>query len=352
MKTIKISRNRSIGANQPVFIIAEAGINHNGDLRLAKKMIDMAKSCKVDAIKFQTFKAEEFIADPRQTITYTSQGKVITESAIKMFKRYQFSEAEWKEISSYCRKRGIIFFSTPQNPSDLDMLLKITDMPIIKVGSDDLTNLELMKYYASKNKPMIISAGMAYLSEIGDAVSAIRREGNNKLAVLHCVASYPAKAEQVNMRKMNAIGKKFDLITGFSDHTEGIEACVVATAMNAKVIEKHFTLDRNLPGPDHWFSSDPEELKELVKAVRSAEMMMGSATLEPTKMELLTRKDARRSIVAKTDIKKGEPITDRTLEFKRPGTGLPPKYKDKIIGKKAARAIKKGKMIKKGDYIN
>jgi N-acetylneuraminate synthase/N,N'-diacetyllegionaminate synthase len=269
-----------------------------------------------------------------------------------MFKRYQFKESEWKEISSYCRKRGIIFFSTPQNPSDLDMLLKITDMPIIKVGSDDLTNLKLMRYYALKKKPMIISAGMAYLSEISDAVSAIRKAGNNKLAVLHCVASYPAKPEQVNMRKMNAIEDKFKVITGFSDHTEGIEACVVAAAMGAKIIEKHFTLDNNLPGPDHWFSSNPKELKELVQAVRKTEKMIGSNVIEPTSYELETRKDARRSIVARIDIKKREIFSDKTLEFKRPGTGLPPKLIDEILGKRAARTIKKGKMLKKNDYIN
>lgn len=352
MKTIRITNKLSIGERQPIFIIAEAGINHNGKVSTAKKMIDAAKQCGADAVKFQTFKAEEFISTLKQTITYKSRGKWITESAIKMFERYQFSEAEWKEISSYCRKKGILFFSTPQNPSDLDMLLRITDMPLIKVGSDDLTNLNLMKYYASKKKPMIISAGMAYPSEIGDAVSTIRKAGNDKLAVLHCVASYPAKPEQVNMRKMNTIGDKFKVITGFSDHTEGIEACVVAVAMGAKIIEKHFTLDHDLPGPDHWFSSDPEELKTLVTAVRKAELMMGSSKLEPTKMELLTRKDARRSIVAKININKGEIISDGTLEFKRPGTGLPPRLIEKIIGSKSTRTIKKGEMIKKGDYIN
>jgi N,N'-diacetyllegionaminate synthase len=345
MKAIRINKELSIGEGQPVFIIAEAGINHNGSVKMAKKMIDAAKRCGADAVKFQTFKAEEFISSPDQTISYTSQGKKITESAIKMFKRYQFSETQWKEVSSYCKKKNILFFSTPQNPSDLEMLLRITDMSIIKVGSDDLTNLELMKYYASKRKPMIISAGMAYPSEIADAVSAIRKAGNNKLAVLHCVASYPAKPEQVNMRKMNEIEERFNVIPGFSDHTEGIEACVVATAMGAKIIEKHFTLDRDLPGPDHWFSSDPEELKELVKAVRKTELMMGTSKLEPTKMEIRTRLDARRSIVARTNINKGDKITSGNIEFKRPGTGLAPKMKDKVLNRTATKNIKKGHLI-------
>ncbi len=348
MKTIRITDKLSIGEGRPVFIIAEAGINHNGRVKMAKRMIDTAKQCGADAVKFQTFKAEEFISSPAQTITYRSQGKKITESAIGMFRRYQFSEPEWKDICSYCKKKRMIFFSTPQNPSDLDMLLRITDMPIIKVGSDDLTNLELMKYYASKNKPMIISAGMAYQSEIADAVYTIRRTGNDKLAVLHCVASYPAKPEQVNMRKMNSIKDRFKIVTGFSDHTEGIEACVVAAAMGAKIIEKHFTLDRNLPGPDHWFSSDPEELKALVSAVRKAEVMLGTSKLEPTKMEIRTRMDARRSIVAKVKIKRGDKITPQNIEFKRPGTGLAPKMKDKILNMTAKRNIEKGQMITMG----
>ena len=170
MHRIKITTNRYIGHDEPCFIVAEVGINHNGDVILAKKMIDVAKECGVDAVKFQTFKAEEFVSNPDQTYTYKSQGKLVTESMLEMFKRYEFSEGEWKEIFNYCKNMNIICFSTPQNPSDLDFLLKTVDLSIIKVGSDDLTNLELLKYYASKNKPMIISTVMAFISEIDDAV--------------------------------------------------------------------------------------------------------------------------------------------------------------------------------------
>jgi N,N'-diacetyllegionaminate synthase len=349
MKPVKLTNMISIGEGYPVFVIAEAGINHNGSVKTAKRMIDAAARCGANAVKFQTFKAEEFISTPSQTITYKSQGKWITESAITMFKRYQFSPSQWREVADHCKKKRIVFFSTPQNPSDLDMLLKVTGMQIIKVGSDDLTNLDLMKYYASKKKPMIISAGMAYRSEISDAISVIRKAGNNELSVLHCVASYPASPEQVNMRKMNAIADIFNVIPGFSDHTEGIDACVVAAAMGAKVIEKHFTLGRDLPGPDHWFSSDPKELKALVKAVRKTELMMGTAALEPTKKEMNTRKDARRSIVARTDIIKGMKISSGNVEFKRPGTGLPPKMISKVLNRTAKRTVIKGSVIKMGD---
>jgi len=299
----------------------------------------------VDAVKFQTFTAEEFVSDSREIYTYRLHGKKITESMLHMFKRHEFSKKEWKEIFSYCSKKDIICFSTPQNSKDLDFLFKISELPIIKVGSDDLTNLELIKYYASKNKPLFISAGMAFLSEIEDAVNTVKEAGNDNLVVLHCVSSYPARAEEINLKKMLAIKKKFGVLTGFSDHTKGIEAAVAAVSIGAKVIEKHFTLDKNLNGPDHWFSAEPRELTRMVRKIREAEKMLGSDVLKPTAGEREMRRIARRSIVAAKDIKKGEFIRKKFLSVKRPGTGLSPKFMNSILEKKAKINIKKNELI-------
>ena len=337
--------NRFVGSGEPVFIIAEAGINHNGDLDLAKKMIDETKKCGVDAIKFQVFKAEEFVSDPNNTYTYKSQGTLITEPMLEMFKRCEFEVDGWKEIFEYCKNKDIGFFATPQNPSDLDFILSIVDMPVIKVGSDDLTNLELLGYYAKKNKPLIISAGMAYISEIEDAVNTIQNTGNMDLIVLHCVSSYPTDAEEINLRKMLTIKQAFDVIVGFSDHTIGSAAAVGAVALGAKVIEKHFTLDKNLPGPDHWFSANPDEMRKLVDEIRFIEKALGSGIIEPTPKELEMRKIARRSIVASKDLSEGDIITGDTVDFKRPGTGLSPKFMEYIIGKTAKVNIKKNEQI-------
>jgi len=341
---IKIG-NRWLGEGEPVFIVAEAGINHNGDIRLAKKMIDEAKKAKVDCVKFQTFKAKEFITDPKLIYTYESQGKKITEPQLKMFGRYEFSEKEWREIIDYCKKENMVFSTTAQNPLELDFILSLVDLPFIKVGSDDLTNLSLIKYYATKKKPIIISPGMAYEQEIRDAVSTIRKSGNNSIVVLHCVSSYPALAEEVNLKKLKTIKNKFKVVVGFSDHTEGIFAALGAVALGAKVIEKHFTLDKNMPGPDHSFSADSKELKELVAGIRFVEKSLGSHAIFPTKKEKEMRKLARRSIVASKDIKKGEIIKLSDIEYKRPGTGLAPKFTGSIIGKKTIHKIKKGELI-------
>lgn len=345
MKKIRVTENRYIGENEPCFIIAEAGINHNGDIDIAKKMIDAAKDIGVDAIKFQTFKAEEFISDKDETYTYKSQGKEITESMYEMFKRYEFTKEEWIEIAEYCKQKDIIFFSTPQNPSDLDFLMSIVDLPVIKVGADDLTNVELMSYYASKGKPMIISAGMAYISEIEDAVEAIRKEENNDLVILHCVSSYPAQAEEVNLRKMNTIKQAFEVVIGFSDHTIGTTASIGAVALGAKVIEKHFTLDKNMPGPDHWFSSDVDEIKKLVKDIRYIEKALGSSQVRPTEKEMQNRSVCRRSIVVKEEIQNGDILTRDKLEFKRPGNGLPPKFINYVIGKTVKRNMLKNELL-------
>lgn len=344
MKRIKVG-DRYIGENEPAFIIAEIGINHNGDIDLAKKMVIEAKNCGADAVKFQKFTAQDFISDPDATYLYRSQGRDITESMLEMFKRYEFSKSEWKELIEYCISVGVIFFVTPQNPSDLDFILSMTSLPIIKVGSDDLTNISLLEYYAGKRIPMIISAGMAYASEIEDAVAAIRRNGNDDIIVLHCVSSYPANADELNLRKIPVIRDAFGTIIGYSDHSIGNVAAICSIVLGAKVIEKHFTLDRDLPGPDHWFSCEPAELKELVKGIRHAEMALGNSMLVPTPHEQEMRKIARRSIIAMRDIKSGDHIRIDDVGLKRPGTGLPPKFLKYIVNTRAKINIKVNDII-------
>lgn len=342
---IKIGNKKYIGDGAPCFIIAEAGINHNGDIEKAKKMIEAAKKCGADAIKFQTFKAEEFISDPKATYTYYSQGKKVIESMLEMFKRYEFSESAWKEIIECCYKKNIIFLTTPQNPSDLDFILSLTSLSAIKVGADDLTNLELISYYASKKIPLIISAGMAYASEIEDAIKAIRVVGNNDIVVLHCVSSYPADASELNLNKIESIKRVFGVISGFSDHSIGTSAAIASVALGAKVIEKHFTLNKSLSGPDHWFSADVQELRELIESVRFVEKALGSSKLIPTDKEMEMRKLTRRSIVAARDLKKGTPITECDIAFKRPGTGIPPNFKEYILGRRLKTNISKDGLI-------
>jgi sialic acid synthase SpsE len=332
-----------------VFIIAEVGVNHNGDINIAKEMIDEAKKAGADCVKFQTFKAEEFISDPTQTYTYKSQGKDVTESMMDMFIRYQFNKEEWIEIVEYCKSKDILFSSTAQNKSDLDFLMSISALPFLKVGSDDLTNLELLSYYGSQNIPMIISAGMAYAYEIEDAVNTIRDAGNNDITVLHCVSSYPTQSTDVNLKKIPVIRDAFNVKVGFSDHTIGSVAAVGSVCFGATVIEKHFTLDNNMAGPDHWFSINPNELKKYIEDIRFIEEAIGNSCLKPTPNELEIRKIARRKIVAKIDISKGETITKKNIDYKRiddsKHLGLAPKDFVFIENRKVSIDIKKDEPI-------
>lgn len=335
-----------------VFIIVEVGINHNGDIDIAKNMIDEAKKAGADCVKFQTAKAEEFVSDPKQKYTYKSQGKEITESMLEMFKRYEFTSDEWVEIINYCKSKDIVFSSTAQNKSDLEFLLSITNLPFIKVGSDDLTNLEQMKYYASKNIPMIISAGMAYAYEIEDAVRAIRKSGNNDITVLHCVSSYPTEAKDVNLKKIPVIKDAFDVKVGFSDHTIGSAAAVGSVCMGARVIEKHFTLDNSMAGPDHWFSINLKELKKYIDDIRFIEQALGSSKLNPTLKEVEMRKIARRKIVAKENLLSGDIIDESNIEFKRnKNKGIEPKNFNFILNRKVNKTIQKGSVINLEDLI-
>jgi len=346
MNAIKIG-HFSIAKRGKPFIIAEAGINHNGELEKAYAMIKIAKSCGTDAIKFQTFKAEEFINDPAQMFSYYSQGKQVKESMLEMFKRYEFSADEWVKIKRKCDEEKVLFLSTPQNISDLKLLLKL-GMSAIKVGSDDFTNLHLLKEYKKAGLPIILSCGMADLGEIYYSLEAVGAFDSCPVILLYCVSLYPTAAEDANLLRLKTLSRVFpNLILGFSDHTQGILASALAVGMGAMVFEKHFTLDKRLPGPDHWFSEDPQGLKEWVDAVRTAHLMLGQAQVRPTAKEITNKKDFCRIIVAAKAIEKNQPFKLSNITMKRVagGQGVSAAMYEMFLKQKAARSYKKGDVI-------
>lgn len=341
--------DKSIGNGHAPFIILEAGINHNGEIQNAEQMIKAAKNIGADAIKFQTFKASEFIADTSQQFTYRSQGKEITESMLKMFQRYEFSKDAWFQIKKMCDDTGIIFMSTPQNESDLNLLLDI-GVPALKVGSDDFTNLPLLEKYSSTGLPLFMSCGMADLGEVHDAIIATDALARNDVLLMLCTSQYPTPAEDVNISKLKTLAAAFpNLPLGFSDHTQGDTAAILATAMGAIAFEKHFTLSHDLPGPDHWFSETPDTASSWVASLRSAHQMIGSGSIIPTTKEIEMRKLARRSVTALCDIEAGDIFTNDNLGLMRPGSGLPPKMINHFIGQKSRTNIKISQQMKFSD---
>jgi len=331
------------------FIVAEAGINHNGDLSKAFKMIEVAKWSGVDAVKFQTFKAKEFCGDKTQMFTYQSQGKKVTESMFEMFRRYEFSRDEWFQIKKKCDDESILFLSTPQNRSDLDLLLEL-GLPVIKVGSDDFTNLPLLKDYSTTGLPIVVSCGMSDLAEVYQALDSIGTFKGYPTILLLCTSQYPTPPEDVNLLKLKTLSNTFpDLVLGFSDHTEGSLASSLAVGFGAVFFEKHFTLDNNLAGPDHWFSENPKNLESWVKSIHQSYKMMGSSLVRPTEKELEMRKLARRSIVILNDIKKGNELTEDNIGLRRAGNGLPPAFIKKILGSFASQNLAKGGLLRLED---
>ena len=337
MNIFKIFENK-------IFIIAEAGVNHNGDIKLAKKLINVAKDAGADAVKFQTFKVEDVVTQNAEKAEYQKETTGAEESQFEMIKKLELTESDFKELADYAKKAGILFLSSPFDKESVDLLDEL-DVPAFKVASGEITNLPLLRYIAKKGKPIILSTGMSTLGEIEEALDVIRSEEVEDIILLHCVSNYPARVEDVNLRAMGTLKQAFKLPVGFSDHTLGITAPIAAVALGACVIEKHFTLDRNLPGPDHKASLEPDELKEMVKAIREVEKALGNGIKKPTKEEEKIKKVARRSIVAKVDISKGAIITEEMLDVKRPGTGIEPKYLKFIIGRKAKEDIKKDIII-------
>lgn len=336
-----------MGGGAPPFIIAEAGINHNGDLRVAKEMIHAAKHAGADAIKFQTFKAEEFCLDPTQLFTYKSQKKIITEPMVEMFKRHEFSHNEWRELSEFSKSEDILFLSTPQNVSDMELLVNM-GVPAIKVGSDDLTNIPLITEYAKRRLPLILSTGMSNLDETYRALEAANWFSGANVAVMVCTSLYPTPSEEAGIGRVRTLQKAFPgLIVGFSDHTESNLSATTARALGASIFEKHFTLDRGSAGPDHWFSPSPNELSNWIAEIRQVDLIIGDSQLRMRPAEASNKREFQRLIVASKQILKDEvfELDNITMGRVSGGKGLQPNLLDMVIGKQAKRTYSRGEAI-------
>ena len=348
--TFKID-GTSIGQGFEPYCVAEVGINHNGDFDLAKKMIVVAKESGADAVKFQTFTAEEFCIDDSLQFSYSSQGKEVTESMLKMFSRYEFKQHQWAALKRYADEVGITFLSTPQNKKDLDLLLEI-GMTTIKIGSDDLTNIPLIRSFAESKHPLILSCGMSDSDEVKIALETAGWFQGGEVVMLVCTSEYPTPIGSANIRRLETLKKLFPgLLLGFSDHTQGFFAATCAVALGACIFEKHFTLDHEFAGPDHWFSSNPSELKSWINAIKQAALALGNPKIEPTRGELAMRNLARRSVFAISDIARGEIFSEKNIDVRRPGGGLPPIYLDEILGRSATKEIKRGTPIGVNDFV-
>ena len=322
-----------------VFIIAEAGVNHNGSLDLAYQLIDVAKDAGADSVKFQTFKAENVVSELADKAEYQKKTTGSDKSQLEMIKKLELSFEDFVKLKKYCDKKEIMFLSTPFDYQSIDFLYDLVD--IYKIPSGEIINYPYLKHIAAKNKPLIMSTGMSNLGEIEEAINIIRSVNSEaKISLLHCTTNYPTPYEEVNLKAIQTLAAAFKLPVGYSDHTLGIEVPIAAVARGAKIIEKHFTLDKKLPGPDHKASLEPSELKEMVKAIRNIEMALGDGIKKPNKSEIQIMKVARRSLIATRDIRAGEIIKESDIAIKRPGKGIPPKFKEIVIGMKLINDIR------------
>lgn len=324
-----------------VFIIAEAGVNHNGSLQLAKKLVDCAKESGADAVKFQTFRTENLVTSYTAQAEYQIKNSGRLESQAQMLRRLELSQEEFRELYLYCQKIGILFLSTAFDMESIDFLADL-DMPIWKIPSGEITNLPYLEKIAKLGKPMILSTGMADEKEVAGAIEVLSGgsmagEAFPQMTVLHCTTQYPTPDGEVNLLAMQSLREKFSLPVGYSDHTEGDLVATMAVAMGAVVIEKHFTLDKSMEGPDHKASLNPEELKTMIQKIRRAEKILGDGIKRPTETEKKTREAARKCIVAKRNIDRGEILDESNLSVKRAGSGVSPMKWYDIIGKKAKR---------------
>jgi N-acetylneuraminate synthase/N,N'-diacetyllegionaminate synthase len=341
--------NKTIGPDAPCFIAAEIGINHNGDMDLAERMIRAAAEAGADAVKFQNYHTEDFVTDHSLMLEYRSRGEVVRESQYDLFKRCELGRDDLTLLARCCADNGVIFFSTPTGQETLDDLLAL-GVPLLKNGSDYLGHLPLIRAMARSGVPTILSTGMATLAEMDDAVRAFREAGGNDLILLHCTSSYPTPDDQVNLRKIPAMQAAFGCLTGFSDHTSGIVAALGAVTLGACMVEKHFTLDRGLPGPDHWFSATPEELRDLVRGVRTLEASLGHSSLGPTACEKVGRNSFRLSCAARVALPAGHQLHAQDVTFQRPGTGLPPSALDWILHARLKAPVAAGHIFIREDF--
>lgn len=333
-------------SHKKTFIIAEAGVNHNGSIELAKKLVDVAVEAGADAVKFQTFKAEKSISRYAQKAEYQKQLTDTSESQLYMVSKLELDEAAHEELFAYCRSKEILFLSTPFDLDSVNLLKKL-GLKIFKIPSGEITNLPYLRKIGALKKEIILSTGMANLGEIEDALDALREAGTElkNIAVLHCNTEYPTPMQDVNLKAMQTIARAFNVRVGYSDHTSGIEVPIAAVAMGATIIEKHFTLDKNMEGPDHKASLKPDEFKAMVHALRNIEKVLGNGIKKPSPSELKNKPIVRKSIVAAKNIKKGEVFTEENITVKRPGNGISPMRWDEVLGKEASKDYKQDDLI-------
>lgn len=336
---------RVVGRDHRCFIIAEAGVNHNGSLERALAMVDAAADAQADAVKFQTFDADRLVTPDAPKAAYQIATTGSAESQHAMLERLQLSRADHAALQERCRVRGILFLSTPFDELCADMLAEL-DVPAFKLPSGELTNLHFLEHVARFKRPMIVSTGMATMEEVAAAVDVIRGAGNDEFALLQCVSTYPADPRDANLRAMTTMAQTFRVPVGYSDHTAGLAVSLAAAALGAAVIEKHFTMDRSLPGPDHRASLEPDELARLVREVRIVEAALGHGRKEPAKSEADSAAAGRKSLIAATDIAVGTEITDAHLTAKRPGTGISPARRADVIGRRAKMPIPAGTVLR------
>jgi N,N'-diacetyllegionaminate synthase len=336
---------RPIGAAQPCYVIAEAGVNHNGDLTLARRLVDVAVEAGADAVKFQTFKSELIASAAAPKANYQKVTTEAAESQLDMLRRLELSAEAHHALVPYCRERGIQFLSTPFEEVSADFLESL-GVAAYKLPSGEITNLPFLEHVARKGRPLIVSTGMSTLGEVETALQTIARAGNPPVALLHCVSNYPADPAQTNLRAMLTLRAAFGLPVGYSDHTPGIEVALAAVALGSCIIEKHFTLDRNLPGPDHQASSEPDELKALVRGIRKVESSLGDGRKVPALCEANTAAVGRKSLIAACDLPAGAMLDAKAIVIKRPGNGLPPAARPYLVGRTLKHAVKAGDVLR------
>lgn len=323
-----------------VYIIAEAGVNHNGSLELAKELIDIAKRCGADAVKFQTFKAEESTGVRADKVEYQKKPGAIEETQFEMIKKVELAFADFAVLKQYCEKKEIDFISTPDGEQSLQCLVDL-NVPTIKIGSTEVTNYPFLKKIAQSKKKIILSTGMSTLGEVEKAVNVLFESGARDISLMHCTTDYPTDVEEVNLKAMVTLRDAFHLPVGYSDHTLESEAAVAAVALGAVVIEKHITIDRDMDGPDHKASMPPAEFEEYVRHIRNTEKLLGDGIKRPTAKEKDIMQQVRRSILAARDLEVGTILTEEMLCIKRPGTGIEPEFLPILLGRQLKRAVEK-----------
>jgi len=335
---------RKIGPGQPCFIIAEAGVNHNGSLDLALKLVDAAAAAGADVVKFQTFRADRLVTKDAPKAEYQIRATGCAGTQYEMLKRLELTEDDHRALIARCESRGVLFLSTPFDEGSCDYLESL-GLPAFKLSSGELTNLPFLAHVAGKGRPVILSTGMATLQEVDAAVWTLRRSGNDRLVLLQCASDYPADPGEANLRAMTSMRSLFGFPVGFSDHTPGIAAAITAVVLGACVVEKHFTLDRELPGADHRASLEPEELEEMVRGIRVAESALGDGEKRPGAGEAATARVVRKSLVAACDISAGTVLGPEHISVKRPGTGIPPGMRERLLGRKMRVAVPSGTLF-------